>query len=176
MHATALADEHVGITRCNQPKAVEHQIVIEAEGAVECVNLPSAGIVDFCQRFHVPSVGQLSFDFVTLLRPGADSSATSASVAVSLVNVDARASTTVLERSVEGRLLGGQRIASRQREHVLVSLHAPGAYELRLTTLVDPNSPGAESHLLVDDVLVKDSSGGTVMRLASFCMVGRIRQ
>lgn len=153
-----------------------HQVVVEDGASIETVELPSAGRVELSQQFDVTSAGHLSFDYVMLLRPGVGSSAGSALVNVKLTHCDSQKSFSILEQSVEGRERGGRRVASSAREHVLVSLPRAGVYELRFTTAVDPSSPGAESHLLVDDVQIMNSSGEVLARMASLSSVGRVRQ
>ncbi len=171
-----VAERCRGVTDRRVDCECRHQVVVEQDGSVECVELPSAGRVDLTQKFSVASAGQLSFDYVTLLRPGVGSSADSAMVSAVLTHRDTQKSFSILEQSVEGRERGGRRVASSARQHVVVSLPLAGVYELRFITAVDPSSPGAESHLLADDVRIENPSGEAIARMASLSSVGRVRQ
>jgi hypothetical protein len=154
-----------------------HQVFIEYGTLLKKLDLPSTDCVEVSQRFEAHAGDVLSFEHVILLRSGHGFGTASSAVRAILVNLQTQSIDTLLDRAVDG--CGSacpRRIASNSRETVLFTLPAPGNYELRFVTAVDPNNPGSEAHLLVDAVRVVDPSGIEVTRLASVGCVGRVRR
>lgn len=71
-----------------------------------------------------------------------------------------QAAEMLLDRTVDsGHNSEQRRISSNSRKSLSLPILAIGEYELRTVTFIDPNSPGAEAHLLIDSVRVTDAFG-----------------
>ena len=150
-----------------------HQVFIEHGTMVKRVDLPAIGRVDVSQQFVGQVGGQLSFEYVVLLRARQDSCFGLSSVTAELIDLTAQTHISLINRSVTSSgAPGDKRDASRSRESLSIPIGASGPYALRLSTSVDPECSGSSAHLLIDSVRVCDFSGTTVAQLASVSCVG----
>ena len=87
-----------------------------------------------------------------------------------------RSNTSTLLDRISGRdqNSGQLRKVSNSRESLSLPIFAPGEYELRTITSIDPACPGTEARLLIDTVRVTDVFGTETLRLASLSCVGRV--
>jgi hypothetical protein len=151
-----------------------HHVFAEHDGRLKKLDLPSTARVVVSHRFVADVDNILSCSLVVLLYPGRNASAGGAAAQVALSHLDTNSTATLLDRSISASD-DCQRHASRMNDSLSFTIPATGHYELRFITSVNPADPGAEAHLLVNDVRLGDARGDVVSRLASLSCVGRVR-
>jgi hypothetical protein len=148
---------------------------VEKGGLLKKLHLTSTSRVHVKQTFEAQAGDQLSFEFAVRLRPGSGDAPVCAAVRAVLVHYEAQISCSLLERSIVGR---GNAFryepASSFKESLLHTIRAAGRYELQFTTAVDPGSPGAEGHLLIDAAQIAHRLTNAITRIASLSCVGRV--
>lgn len=154
-----------------------HQLFIEHPALTKRVDLPATARLEINQRFESPENGQLTFEFVVLMRAGRDGGTGRSSISAILQNLKTQNWMSLLDHKVvSAGEASSRRTASKSRESVTVALNMAGVYELRLATAIDSESPGSSVHLLIDSASVRNAAGVPTAQLASVCCVGCVRR